>query len=178
MTGQELIKLLEHNHLTEDILAKKLVKTLREKGLKIATAESCTGGLVSSMITSVSGASEVFDCGVCSYSNRIKHQLLGVKDETLSTFGAVSEETAKEMAAGVRRLSSSDIGISTTGIAGPTGGTTEKPVGLVYVGVSARDTLFAVRLMLSDVADSREEVRRLAVLAALYHALKEAGKAS
>lgn len=112
-----------------------LVKALHEKNLKIATAESITGGLVSKRITEVSGSSEVFECGICSYSNNIKHSVLGVSQETLDTFTEYSAETALEMAKGVRRISGADIGISTTGIAGPNGGTDEKPVGLVYVAL-------------------------------------------
>ncbi|MBE6898542.1 MAG: competence/damage-inducible protein A, partial [Ruminococcaceae bacterium] len=111
------------------------VTRLKEKGLHVATAESCTGGYVSKRITEVDGASSVFDCGVCSYSNDIKEKVLGVSHDTLVAYGAVSEQTAREMAAGVRRLSGAEIGVSTTGIAGPGGGSPEKPVGLVYVAV-------------------------------------------
>ena len=110
-----------------------LVKELKNRGLKIASAESLTGGMVSEYITKVSGASEVFECGICSYSNRIKHEILGVSEETLENYTEYSYQTACEMAQGVRRLSGADIGISTTGIAGPSGGTEEKPVGTVYI---------------------------------------------
>jgi len=113
-----------------------IVELLKTKNLKISTAESCTGGMVAGQITSFSGASTCFEMGVITYSNEAKMQLLGVKKETLDKFGAVSEETAREMCDGVRGLANANIGISVTGIAGPNGGTPEKPVGLVYVGVS------------------------------------------
>jgi nicotinamide-nucleotide amidase len=105
-----------------------LVQTLRQKGKTVAVAESCTGGLVGKRITEVSGASDVFGCGVCTYSNEMKQQLLHVRPETLERHGAVSAETAIEMARGVRGLSGADIGVSVTGIDGPGGGTAEKPV--------------------------------------------------
>lgn len=114
---------------------KLLCELLLEKGLKVSTAESCTGGLIASKITSVSGASGCFDLGVVTYSNEQKQKILGVKGETLEKYGAVSEETALEMCKGVIRISGADIGISVTGIAGPTGGTAEKPVGTVWIGI-------------------------------------------
>ena len=125
------------------------VRKLKEKGLKVATAESCTGGLLSKRLTDVDGASEVFECGVCAYANEIKIKLLGVAKETLDKNGAVSPETAREMAAGVRRLSGADIGISVTGIAGPGGGTEEKPVGLVYIGIDSQSLTETLELKLS-----------------------------
>ena len=135
LTDIDIIQLLRKHNLNADTLQENVVQKLKEKNMKAATAESCTGGLISQRITQVSGASQVFDCGVCSYSNDIKHKVLGVSNETLSVLGAVSSETAMQMAEGVKKLSGADIGISTTGVAGPTGGTPEKPVGLVYVGV-------------------------------------------
>lgn len=140
-----------------------LVKALHEKNLKIATAESITGGLVSKRITEVSGSSEVFECGICSYSNNIKHSVLGVSQETLDTFTEYSAETALEMAKGVRRISGADIGISTTGIAGPNGGTDEKPVGLVYVAVDSDNYSDVKKLLLSrGFSEERELIRYLA----------------
>ena len=136
----------------------KLVNTLKDKKLTIACAESCTGGLVAKTITDVGGCSSVFLGGVVSYANEIKEKVLGVKCETLKKYGAVSEFTAMEMADGVRRLCNSDIGISTTGIAGPGGGTEEKPVGTVYVGFSYKDTTIAFNLKL-DPTLSRDEIR-------------------
>ena len=112
---------------------------LREKHATVAVAESCTGGLVASRITDVSGSSEYMLGGVVAYANEIKQRLLGVPPEVLAEHGAVSEETARAMAAGARKLFGADYGVATTGIAGPTGGTAEKPVGLVYVAVADRD---------------------------------------
>ena len=110
---------------------------LSDRGLTLATAESCTGGLLAHRITSVSGSSAYYLGGFVTYANEAKEALLGVKRETLLAHGAVSEETALEMARGARERLGADLGISTTGIAGPTGGTSEKPVGLVYIALSA-----------------------------------------
>lgn len=149
------------------------VKKLTELGLKAATAESCTGGFVSKRLTEVPGSSAVFECGVCTYANRIKEQLLGVSRETLEQYGAVSRETAAEMACGVRRLSGADIGISTTGIAGPDGGTEEKPVGLVYVGVDSDWYSDVLELRLSrGRVNERDLIRYLAASHALGQILK------
>ena len=112
-----------------------LVELLIEKKMKLATAESCTGGLIAQKITSVPGASECFDCGVVTYSNEQKNKLLGVSKETLEKYGAVSEQTALEMCRGVKSLADADYGISVTGIAGPGGGTPQKPVGTVWIGI-------------------------------------------
>ena len=121
-------------------LQNALVKKLSEKKLTIATAESCTGGLIGKRITEISGSSEVYLGGVVAYDNSIKMKLLGVKENTVEQFGAVSEQTALEMAEGAAKNLCADIGISTTGIAGPGGGTDEKPVGLVYVGIYCRSS--------------------------------------
>ncbi|MBR4876049.1 MAG: nicotinamide-nucleotide amidohydrolase family protein, partial [Clostridia bacterium] len=118
-------------------LEEVVVKGLVERGLTVATAESCTGGLVGKRLTDISGSSACYEGGVVSYSNEVKMNVLGVKEETLRNFGAVSAETAMEMARGVRKLTGADIGVSTTGVAGPGGGSPEKPVGTVYVGISA-----------------------------------------
>ncbi len=117
-----------------DRLEEVVVKMLTASRQTIAVAESCTGGMIANRITNVSGSSEVFIDGCVTYSNESKVRLLGVREETLKAHGAVSEEVAREMAEGVRVRSRTDFGISTTGIAGPTGGTPEKPVGLVYIG--------------------------------------------
>ncbi len=109
---------------------------LKEKGLTIAVAESCTGGYISHRITNVGGSSSYFNRGVVSYSNESKIEILRVPRELIGKFGAVSEEVARAMAEGIRAISKTDIGLSVTGIAGPTGGTEEKPVGLVYIGLS------------------------------------------
>lgn len=120
-----------------DNLQTAAVGILKEKGLRAAVAESCTGGYLAKRITDVPGSSAVFECGVVTYADHVKAHLLGVREETLETHGAVSPETAAEMAQGVRRLSGADIGLSLTGIAGPGGGSAEKPVGLVYLGISS-----------------------------------------
>ncbi len=112
---------------------------LRKSGLTLATAESCTGGLVGHRITNVSGSSDYYKGGVIAYANEVKEKHLHVARETLEDKGAVSAECAREMASGVRTLLSSDIGISTTGIAGPTGGTPDKPVGLVYIALATKE---------------------------------------
>lgn len=150
-----------------------LVRLLREKNLKVATAESVTGGLVSKRITEVSGASEVFECGVCSYSNSIKNKLLGVSRETLDRFTEYSPETAMEMAKGIREISGADIGVATTGIAGPNGGSAENPVGLVYVAVDSDNYSEVKKLLLSrGYAEEREFIRYIASSHALYMLLK------
>ncbi len=112
----------------------KIAEKLKKYDLKICTAESCTGGLLAHYFTSISGSSEYFQSGFVTYSNTSKMDILGVLKSTIETYGAVSKKTAKEMALGARKKSKTNIGISTTGVAGPTGGTKEKPVGLVYIG--------------------------------------------
>jgi PncC family amidohydrolase len=109
---------------------------LRNEGWTLAIAESCTGGLIGDLITNVPGSTEYFLGGVIAYANSVKEIFLGVRHETLVQYGAVSSETAKEMANGVRLALGADIGISVTGIAGPGGGTAFKPVGLVWIGIS------------------------------------------
>ena len=119
-----------------DSLEKLVVNLLNEQHKTIATAESCTGGLLAKRITDISGSSAVFETGCVTYANKTKEMLLGVPHETLEAHGAVSYETAKAMAEGIVKLSGADIGVGITGIAGPGGGTPEKPVGLVYIGIS------------------------------------------
>ena len=169
ITAKKLYEILEEQGVDPDKLQELVVRELAKRGKRLATAESCTGGLISKRITEVSGASEVFDCGVCSYANFIKHKLLGVKNETLDTVGAVSSETAAQMSEGVRRLAGADYGVSATGIAGPTGGTAEKPVGLVYISVSSGDDIRVVKALLGDIDNTgREEIRKAASDAALW----------
>lgn len=117
-------------------LEELVVQKLADQGKKLATAESCTGGLLAKRITDVSGSSAVFDMGCVTYANEAKEALLSVDHGTLEQYGAVSEETAREMAEGIVRRSGSDIGVGITGIAGPDGGTSEKPVGLIYIALS------------------------------------------
>ncbi len=111
-----------------------LVKQLSEKQLLLVTAESCTGGLVAKQVTDLPGSSSIFDCGFVTYSNSSKQNLLAVKNETLDNYGAVSEQTAKQMAEGALKNSQANLALSITGIAGPDGGTKEKPVGTVCFG--------------------------------------------
>lgn len=149
-----------------------VVSALSSNNLTIATAESCTGGLIAKRITDVSGASAVFMGSCVTYANDAKVKLVGVKEETLKAYGAVSEQTAAEMARGVREALGTDIGISTTGIAGPDGGTPEKPVGTVYVGVSSRLGESVTLLRLSPMR-SRDYLRTCAAGNALSLALTE-----
>ena len=159
-------------------LQNALVQTLAEKKLIAATAESCTGGLVSAAITDISGASAVFAGGVCTYTNALKTKLLGVSEDTLATVGAVSAETAQQMAKGVRTLTGADIGVGITGIAGPGGGSDEKPVGLVYVAVCSEAHSEVKKLMLArGHKDERGIIRNAATLNALSMMLRAAQKA-
>ena len=154
-------------------LETELVIKLKEHGKTVASAESCTGGLISKRITDVPGSSEVFGFGACTYANEAKIKLLNVKEETLARHGAVSEQTALEMARGIRALSGADIGLSTTGIAGPGGGTDEKPVGLVYVGISSNRLEKVIKLNLGyGVNIDRDRIRVVAASNALSLALE------
>jgi len=161
-------------YTTVDInLESALVRALKEKEKNIAIAESCTGGIIASRLTTVPGASAVFGYGVVTYANEAKQKILGVREKTLIDHGAVSEQTAEEMAKGVLKISGADIGIAVTGIAGPDGGTEEKPVGLVYVGVATKEETVVKKLMLSRRhANEREIIRQQATANALFLALK------
>ncbi len=145
----------------------KVVKALQEKQLTLTTAESCTGGMIAQRITDVSGASQVFECGIVSYSNRIKAEILGVRPETLEQFGAVSEETAREMAEGARRRAGADLAVSVTGIAGPLSDDTNKPVGLIYIGFSDGSQTAVQKLQNDFTGDVRRKNREAAADAAL-----------
>lgn len=147
--------------------AKEAVKTLENHKKTLALAESCTGGLVSKLITDVSGASAVYEGGVCSYSNSVKMKILGVKEETLRTFGAVSENTASEMSQGVRKALGADIGVGITGIAGPLSDGTNKPVGLIYISVCSEKFEKTVELKNNFTENVREQNRLSAAKTAL-----------
>lgn len=135
--------------------AKIVYECLKSKNKILATAESCTGGMIGEMITSVPGSSEVYEYGFITYSNTAKQKLLGVSAETLSIFGAVSAETVCEMADGALKASDADIAVSVSGIAGPGGGSEQKPVGLVYVGIAQKgEKTEFFKLMLSGDRDS------------------------
>jgi nicotinamide-nucleotide amidase len=140
-----------------DDLADVVLGLCREKGFTIAVAESCTGGMLGSRITAIPGSSQLFLGGVIAYSNEVKATHLGVGDDTLIKHGAVSEETALEMAIGVRARYRADVAMSLTGVAGPGGGTTEKPVGLVCLAV---DIQGAVRTGKRNMVGDREEIRQ------------------
>ena len=139
-------------------------RLLHESGQTIACAESCTGGLLTSRLTDVAGSSAYVMGAVVSYTNEVKTALVGVRQATLTAFGAVSEQTAREMAEGVRRRIPADIGVAITGIAGPGGATAEKPVGLVYIAVAAEHMTHCVRHVFDG---SRTEVKRQSTEAAL-----------
>ena len=147
--------------------AKEAVKTLENRKKTLALAESCTGGLVSKLITDVSGASAFYEGGVCSYSNSVKMKILGVKEETLRTFGAVSENTAREMSQGVRKALGADIGVGITGIAGPLSDGTNKPVGLIYISVCSEKFEKTVELKNNFTENVREQNRLSAAKTAL-----------
>ena len=156
-----------------DSLEMALVDVLHKNGLSVSCAESCTGGLIAQRITSVAGCSDVFFGGCVTYTNAIKQKLLGVSEKTLSTYGAVSSQTAMEMARGAREKFGTDIAVSATGIAGPTGGTDDTPVGTVFIGVSTRQGESYRKLSLSSMR-SREYIRIVSASNALDMALKAA----
>ena len=145
-------------------VAEKLVELLKARGLTCATAESCTGGGVGSAMTAVPGSSAVFAGGVISYSNDVKRDVLGVSDHNLQTVGAVSPEVAAQMADGARKLLKTDLAVSLTGIAGPDGGSDEKPVGLVWFGLATKD---GVRTEKAIFRGDRAQVRAQAITHAL-----------
>ncbi|NLH96908.1 MAG: competence/damage-inducible protein A [Clostridiaceae bacterium] len=142
-------------------LAEVAAKLLMEKKMTISLAESCTGGLLAAKLTDIPGISAVFDRSAVTYSNRAKVEELGVRQETLEKYGAVSEQTASEMAIGIRNVSGTDLGVSVTGIAGPGGGTDEKPVGLVFTALAHKDGVIVKRL---DLTGDRARIRNLTCL--------------
>lgn len=148
-------------HLT---LEQQTVDLLKERQMTLTTAESCTGGLLSGTLINVPGASDVFNEGYITYANASKQKILGVTASTLENFGAVSEQCAKEMAAGAAKAAGADCALAVTGIAGPGGGTEDKPVGLVYIGCCVKDRVWVERhLMQGD----RQTVRNHSVCQAL-----------
>jgi nicotinamide-nucleotide amidase len=151
-------------------LATAVLAACRTRGWRVATAESCTGGLVAAALTAIAGASEVVDRAFVTYSNTAKMALLGVSEATLAAAGAVSAETALAMAAGAVSRAGVDLAVSVTGIAGPGGGTAAKPVGLIYVGLATRDSARSERHVFPG---DRDGVRRAAMIRAL-EILKEA----
>ena len=157
----------------DDVSLEEVVgNRLRELGLTLATAESCTGGLLGHRITGVSGSSDYYLGGVVSYNNKAKMELLGVKKQTLEKFGSVSEETVREMAQGVKSLFKTDLGISISGIAGPTGGSPEKPVGLIYIGLSSEKEVTIKKFNFFRDRDSNKRISSQVALNMIRLALK------
>ena len=151
-------------------LARRVGSRLKRRGLKLATAESCTGGWIAQAVTSVAGSSEWFERGFVTYSNEAKKESLGVRTATLSRYGAVSEETAREMAAGALKRSRAQVAVAVTGIAGPGGGSRKKPVGMVcFAWAGKRGAPESTTLHFSG---GRESVRRKSVVAALQGLLE------
>ena len=146
--------------LKEDMLG----KLLKDKGQTLAVAESCTGGMIGHLITNVPGSSAYFSGGVIAYANEVKVEVLGVSPATLETFGAVSKETVQEMAKGIRALLNADVGISVSGIAGPDGGTKEKPVGTVWIGLGTPNYDLAKDFLFSG---DRESIKQQAAMSAM-----------
>lgn len=155
-----------HIYATDEAttLEESIVALLKEKNLTLTTAESCTGGMLSARLTNVSGVSEVFKQGFVAYSNRAKRKLLDVKKNTLKTYGAVSEKTAKEMAKNGAFITGSDICVSITGLAGPDGGTETTPVGLVYIACAYQNEL---RIREFHFKGNRQKIRELSTVNAL-----------
>ena len=144
--------------MTTDELSYLVISKLKREDLTLATAESCTGGLIGKCLTDISGASSVYLGGVISYTNGVKHRLLGVEQSTLDACTAVSRETAKEMARGAREVIKSDLGVSVTGLAGPDGDGTGRPVGLVYIAIDNGAFSFCKELHLEgDRASVRDQ---------------------
>ena len=167
-TVEQLLQILGKNACGVDCgsVENVVVKGLKEKGLRLAVAESCTAGKISAALTSVPGASEVFDFGASTYSNEMKQKLLGVKNETLQKFGAVSAETASQMASGIKAFANADLGLSVTGVAGP-GCSENKPAGLVYISLCDGKHTWVEKLMVGRAENDREKVRNSAVATAL-----------
>ena len=159
-----LLERLEDIRSLDTSVLEEFHKVALEKGITIGTAESCTGGLVGKMLTDLGGSSGYYQGGIISYANAVKEQVLGVSPETLATYGAVSEETAKEMVEGVFRVLRTDYAIATTGIAGPGGGSQEKPVGLVYIGIGTpRGITVYKEIFIGDRTSIRKSVAERAI---------------
>lgn len=159
---------------------KKIVETLKARGEVFCTAESCTGGQISKTVTDLAGVSAVFFGGVVSYANEIKEKLLGVRHKTLEKYGAVSEQTAAEMATGAVRALGADFSVAVTGIAGPDGGSEEKPVGLVYIACANKNGNVKVTKNLFPATEkpsaTKQQRQRCKCLRTLSHRRKSAQK--
>lgn len=158
---------------TTEELSRTAGKFLIEHKLKLSVAESCTGGLLGAALTDIAGSSAYFRGGVIAYDNQIKHQLLGVEESVLDKYGAVSDQTVIAMAKGVCKLFNTECAISVSGIAGPDGGTDQKPVGLVYIGIAVNDRIESIRYIFSG---NRQQIRSQTVKASLEQFLRIAGQ--
>ena len=146
-------------------LSQKIVKLLKKKKLKISVAESCTGGMLSSAITSVSGSSKIFSMGLVTYSNQSKNLILKVQKKIIKKYGAVSVECCLSMLNNLSKISKSNISVSVTGIAGPNGGTKQKPVGLVYIGIKKGNKVFVSKNLFKN--KNRNYIQKLTVKKAI-----------
>lgn len=159
-----------------DKIARNVVQYLIDERLTLSTAESCTGGLIASAVTSVPGASKVFGCGIVSYSEEIKEKILGVPEDIISDFGVVSAQTATAMAEGAQKIAKSDIAVSVTGLCGPASDTDPAPVGTVFVSTACRGKTVAENLMLYRLGSFERNINRLLTAAfaleAVYERLK------
>lgn len=150
-------------------LARRIVQECTKRGMTVATAESCTGGMLSAALTAVPGSSAVISLGVCAYSNRIKEQILGVSRDTLAQYTEYSEECAAQMAFGAMNAADADFGLSTTGVAGPSGGTDDIPVGTVFIGISDRRGFACGSVSRFDLIETPEHSARDFIRAAAAH---------
>jgi nicotinamide-nucleotide amidase len=149
---QKLLQIIPNNIFgyNNETMAEVIGRLLISKNQKLAVAESCTGGYISHLITSVPGCSDFYNGSVTAYSNQVKENILGVSHKTLDEFGAVSEQVAKEMAVGAREVLNADFAVATTGIAGPGGGTEEKPVGTIWIAVASEKNVIALKFVFGD----------------------------
>ena len=170
----EMLKLIIDANIygyDDETISSVIGKLLNQKGATVATAESCTGGLIGNMITEVSGSSAYYKGGIIAYSNELKERLLGVRHETLEQYGAVSEETAIEMARGCLAVTGADYAIATTGISGPTGATEEKPLGLVYVAIASHEEVVCNRYVFTTTRQQHQQRTANQALFDLYKQL-------
>ena len=176
MSIEQLIRDKVGHHIfgtDNDIIEAKIGELLHQAGHTVSTAESCTGGLIGDRITNVSGSSRYFKGGIIAYCNQVKRDLLGVDDEILNQYGAVSKQVALQMAAGVRIRLNTDIGISATGIMGPTGGTPDKPVGTVWIGYADAESQYAERILIQKDRRINKKYTVMAALRILWRKLKK-----
>lgn len=173
MNITEVVDFSEYNMQNLDKTVLNVVQLLQRRNMSIATAESCTGGLLSAWLTSIDGASTVFECGVCSYSERIKHSLLHVPESILDVHSAVSWQTAAAMTDGIFALSSADICISVTGYAGPQGGTQNDPVGSIYVGLRIGKERSVYHLQLWNADGKGREFNRSMTAAFVFQTVEQ-----